>query len=84
MANTRIKRPSLKKALQRVDQIPAEMLGEIDLDLSTLPCLNKPPKEKITLNLDADVLAFVRKIAEKKNVSYASVMNDMLRRMCRM
>lgn len=80
MAKPKIRRPSLKKALQRVDRMPKDLFGDIDVDLSTLPCLTKAPKEKITGNFDADMLALVREFAHKHGVSYTNVMNDILRK----
>ncbi len=46
MAKTKIKRPSLKKTLKRVDRMPKDMFGDGDVDLSTLPCLTKAPKKR--------------------------------------
>lgn len=73
------KRPNLKKALKNLDNLPDNQFGAIDIDLSTLPCLNKPEKEKITANFDSDLLERIRKTARKHNISYTSLMNDVLR-----
>lgn len=60
--------------------MPKEMFGDGEVDLSSLPCLNKATKEKITANFDADLLAKIRAFAAKNGVSYTSVMNDALRK----
>ena len=75
-----MKRPSLKKVLSGLDQMPGQMFGDGEVDLSSLPCLNKAPKEKITANFDADLLAKIRAFAAKNGVSYTNVMNDALRK----
>lgn len=80
MKKTSLKKPSLKKALRRIAQQPGSMFGTFDIDLSTLPCLLKSPKEKITANFDADLLKRIREIAKKHDVSYTNLMNDALRR----
>lgn len=80
MAKTKIKRPSLKKALKRVNRMPKEMYGNVEVDFSSLPCFMKVPKEKITANFDADLLAHVREFAKEHKVSYTSLMNDVLRK----
>lgn len=80
MAKTKFKRPSLKKALRRLDEMPKDMFGDFDVDLASLPCLVKSPKEKITANFDADLLERVRAFAKKNDVSYTNVMNDILRK----
>lgn len=80
MAKTKMKRPSLKKALRRFDQLPSEMFGNIEIDLESLPCLVRPSKEKITANFDADLLERIREFAKKRDASYTSVMNDALRK----
>ncbi len=74
------KRPNLKSALSRIDKTSDEMFGDLDLDLSTLPSLNKPEKEKITANFDADVLAAIRQVADRHDASYTALMNDVLRK----
>ena len=74
------KKPNLKNALKKVDDMPSNQFGNIDIDVTTLPCLTKPKKEKITANFDADLLAEVRAFAEENNVSYTNVMNDVLRK----
>ena len=76
----RTKKPNLKKALKKVDSLPDKFFGKIDVDLSTLPCLKKVSKEKITANFDSDVLEAIRDIAEKNHISYSSLMNDVLRK----
>lgn len=80
MKKNKISRPPLKKVLREFNKLPKDMFGDVDIDLSTLPCLTKAPKEKITGNFDADMLARVREFAEKHNVSYTNVMNDILRK----
>lgn len=76
----RIKKPSLKRALAKVDGMPDKLFGKIDIDFSDLPCLKKVTKEKITANLDSDVLEAMKALAEKYDVSYSSLMNDVLRK----
>lgn len=78
MAKT--KKPNLKQALRRVDSMPDKFFGKIDVDLSTLPCLKKVSKEKITANFDSDVLEVIRNVAEKNHISYSTLMNDVLRK----
>ncbi len=80
MEKNRIKRPSLKKAKRMLRAMPTDMFGDVEIDLSTLPCLRKVQKEKITANLDTDLLAEIRSFARKNKVSYANVMNDILRK----
>ena len=80
MVKNKITRPPLKKVLRRFNQMPKEMFGDGEVDLSSLPCLNKAPKEKITANFDADLLAKIRAFAAKNGVSYTNVMNDALRK----
>jgi hypothetical protein len=76
----KMKKPSLKQALKKVDRLPNKIFGKIDVDLSTLPCLKKVSREKITANFDSDVLEAIRELAEKHHVSYTSLMNDVLRK----
>lgn len=80
MAKSKIKRPSLKRALRRVDQSPKDMFGNIEIDLEALPCLVKAPKEKITANFDADLLERIRRFAKERDASYTTVMNEALRK----
>lgn len=77
MANR--KKTNLKKALKAVDSLPEDYFGSVEIDVSTLPCVKKPSKEKITANFDADLLEKIRTIAEKNKVSYTTLMNDVLR-----
>jgi uncharacterized protein (DUF4415 family) len=74
------KKPNLKQALKKLDNAPSKLFGNIEVDLSTLPCLKKAAKEKITANFDADLLEVIRKLAEKHHVSYTTLMNDVLRK----
>jgi uncharacterized protein (DUF4415 family) len=74
------KKPSLKRALTKVDKAPKELYGNVKVDLSTLPCLKKLEREKITANFDADLLEIIRKLAKKHHVSYTTLMNDVLRK----
>lgn len=76
----KMKKPSLKQALKKVDSLPDKFFGKIDVDLSTLPCLKKVSKEKITANFDSDVLEVIRNLAEKNHISYSTLMNDVLRK----
>ena len=73
------KKPNLKLALKKVEDTPNNFFGNIDINIKALPCLNKPEKEKITANFDADLLEKIRAIAEKNGISYASLINDVLR-----
>lgn len=72
-------RPNLKKALKKIEQKSDHHFGNIDIDFSTLPCLKKPEKEKITANFDKDLLDEIKVTAEKLGVPYTSLMNDVLR-----
>ena len=74
------KKPNLKKALASVDKASNDLFGNVRVDLSTLPCLKKVEREKITANFDADLLEIIRKLAKKHHVSYTTIMNDVLRR----
>lgn len=76
----KVKKPNLKQALKKVSHSQKNIFGKIDVDLSTLPCLQKVAREKITANFDSDVLQAIRDLAEKHRVSYTSLMNDVLRK----
>ncbi len=76
----KMKEPNLKRSLKKVDSLPDKLFGKIDVDLSTLPCLKKISREKITANFDSDVLEAIRDLAGKHHVSYTSLMNDVLRK----
>lgn len=76
----KMKKPNLKQALKKVDRLPNKFFGKIDVDLSTLPCLKKVEREKITANFDSDVLEAIRDVAEKNHISYSTLMNDVLRK----
>ena len=76
----KMKKPNLKQALKKVDSLPNKLFGKIDVDLSTLPCLKKVSREKITANFDSDVLKVIRSLAEKNHISYSTLMNDVLRK----
>lgn len=76
----KMKKPNLKQALKKADSLPDKFFGKIDVDLSTLPCLKKVSKEKITANFDSDVLKVIRNLAEKNHISYSTLMNDVLRK----
>lgn len=73
-------KPNLKKALKMIDNAPEELFGNVDIDISTLPCLSRPKKEKITANFDSDLLEAIRVVANKFDISYTSLMNDVLRK----
>ncbi|MBT7610745.1 MAG: hypothetical protein HN576_13375 [Bacteriovoracaceae bacterium] len=73
------KKPNLTKALKAVDNLPDKLFGKIEINLRDLPCLSRPKKEKITANLDADVIAAAKKIGKKEKISYQQLMNDILR-----
>jgi len=74
------KKPDLKKALKKIDEAPDYLFGDVEIDLSSLPCLKKPKKEKITANFDSDLLEVIRDLASREKVSYQTIMNDVLRR----
>ena len=74
------KKPSLKKALELIDGSADSLYGTVDIDISSLPCVTKPEKKKITANFDADLLEEIKSAAKKHNVSYTSLMNDVLRK----
>ncbi len=76
----KMKKSNLKQALKKVDSLPYKLFGKVAVDLSTLPCLKKVTREKITANFDSDVLEAIRDLAEKHHVSYTSLMNDVLRK----
>lgn len=76
----KLKKPNLKKTLKKVDRLSSSFFGKVDVDLATLPCLKKIPKEKITANFDADILQAIRAIARKHEISYTNLMNDVLRK----
>ena len=76
----RIKKPNLRKALKKIDEMPNKFFGAIDIDISTLPCVVRPPKEKITANFDSDLLAEIKSVAKKHDVSYSTLINDVLRK----
>lgn len=72
-------KPSLSKALKKVDSLPGSFFGNIEVDLRTLPCIAKTQKEKITANFDSDLLDIIRSTADDYGVPYTSLMNDVLR-----
>lgn len=74
------KKPNLKNALKKIDESSNKLFGNVNIDISSLPCLTKPKKVKITANFDEDLLETVRAFAEKNETSYTSVMNDVLRK----
>ena len=76
----KMKKPSLKQALKKVDKAEDKLFGKVNVDLATLPCLAKVSKEKITANFDSDVLKAVRAVAQKYDVSYSTLINDVLRK----
>ena len=74
------KKPNLKKALRKIDQIPSDFFGTVNIDISTLPCITRPLKEKITANFDSDLLIEIKDVAKKYNISYTTLINDVLRK----
>lgn len=78
MAKT--KKPSWEKVVKQLESYPDKMFGKVDIDISTLPCLRKVSREKITTNIDSDVLTAMKSIAKKHGVSYSALMNDVLRK----
>lgn len=77
---TKHKKPSLKKALRRVDQRKSVDFGNVEIDILELPCIKRSAKQKITANFDKDLLQEIKHIAKKHNVSYSNLMNDVLRK----
>ena len=75
-----IKKPSLRKALRELDNKPDEDFGNIDIDVTTLPSLNRQKKKKITVDLDEDLLDEYKKTAKKLGIPYSSLINDVLRK----
>lgn len=76
----KMKKPNLKAALKRVEDFPDNLFGKVDIDISSLPCLKKISKERVTANFDSDVLAIIKKLADKHHVSYTLLINDVLRK----
>jgi len=74
------KKPNLKIALKKIEEMPNKFFGKINIDIESLPCLSKPKKVKITANFDEDLLEKVRAFAKEHNASYTSIMNDVLRK----
>lgn len=74
------RKPSLRKALKKIDEAPDTMFGNMEIDISDLPCLRKVSREKITTNIDSDVLAVMKTLAREHGVSYSALMNDVLRK----
>lgn len=73
------KKPNINRALKKIDLTSDEFFGSIDIDISTLPCMVKTKKEKITANFDSDVLKTIRNIADQKNIPYTELINDVLK-----
>jgi|GEM_PF-4656611 len=62
-------------------KVVRDFIGQIPkVDLSVLSCLKKPAKKKVSLRLDGDLLATIRKIAKKHKVSCSELMNEVLRK----
>lgn len=74
------KKPSLSKVLKDFDSLPDDVFGNVNVDLSSLPCFQKIPREKITANIDSDILVAMKSIAKKNKISYTALMNDVLRK----
>ena len=74
------KKPNLKSALKKVDNLPDSLFGKVNIDIKTLPCVTKPEKEKITANFDADLIKEIKAAAKAHHVSYTTLMNDVLRK----
>jgi len=75
----KIKKPSLTKALKNLEKSDNELFGNVEIDITSLPCFKKKKKEKITANIDADVLEKMKKIASDHEIPYQNLMNDALR-----
>lgn len=71
------KKPSLAKALKRVEKMDDSLFGDVEIDIDTLPCIARK-KEKITANFDSEMIKIVKGIADKKKVPYTAIMNDLL------
>lgn len=74
------RKPSLTKVIKEFDSLSDDIFGEFNVDLGSLPCLQKIPKEKITVNVDSDVLMAMKDIAKKNKISFSALMNDVLRK----
>ena len=74
-----VKKPNLKKALRKIDSMPEHLFGRIDINFHSLPCVMKPTKEKVTANLDSDLLKAIRHTAKIYGTPYTVLMNDVLR-----
>ena len=77
---TKRNKPNLVEALKKINNMPDNHFGTVDIDIKSLPCMNKPEQEKITTNIDADLLETIRAIAEQNDISYTSLINDVLRK----
>ncbi len=73
------KKTNLNRAIQKVQKASDSMFGDVDIDITELPCLNRSTKEKITVNIDTDILEVMKQIATKHHTSFTSLMNDALR-----
>ena len=73
-------KPNLAKALREVDKLPDNFFGNVSVNISDLPCLNKPKREKITINLDGDVIKRVKDIAKDNDTKYQTLINEALRK----
>ena len=68
----RRKKATRKKGVRSV-------LGKIDVNVNKLRCLEKYSKVKVTTSVDSDLLKEIKKFSEKNDVTYTSVINDVLR-----
>lgn len=73
----KIKKPDLDKALRKIDEAPSSGFGSVNIDVD-IPSL-KIKKDRITMNLDHDLLAHIKGIAESNEVKYQSLINQTLR-----
>jgi len=71
------KKPSLSKALKKVEVMDENFFGDVEIDIDSLPCIARK-KEKITANFDSEMIKIVKAIADRKKVPYTSIMNDLL------
>ena len=70
----------LNQALKKIDAMPDENFGTFDFDISTLPCIKKPKREKVTAMFDPDVIEAVQERSKAHGVSKSALINDILRK----
>jgi len=75
-----ITKKQFEKVLEKVDSGDHPDFGDPAIDISKLPCINKPEKEKVTLLFEKAVAEKLRKIAKKYGVSNSALTNDILKK----